>query len=131
MLEDPYEFQPQPGSRFWGWTLFAWLIFIALAGVGIVKCAQAAPTFNAFGMDGNPAALELRQTPCENAAVVKHLREKVKPEYISSFRAAVLTWGGKQWASCWIERDGVIFSIDEEGSYFQPTPRRFFRDNAI
>lgn len=49
MLEDPYEFTPQPDSRFWGWTLLGWLFIIGLFGAGLVYCtdARADPLYRA------------------------------------------------------------------------------------
>lgn len=41
MLEDPYDFRPQPASRFWGWTLFAWLLLIVALGLLLAWAAQA------------------------------------------------------------------------------------------
>lgn len=44
MLEDPFyeEPRPQPGSRFWSWTLLGWLFVIALVGAALVNLAGCA-----------------------------------------------------------------------------------------
>lgn len=52
MLEDPYNFAPQPASRFWGWTAFAWLIVVGLFVGGIAYCSAA----NAVQLDAEGCA---------------------------------------------------------------------------
>lgn len=43
MLEDPFgNFQPQPGSRFWSWTLLAWLVVLALFAAALVAISGCA-----------------------------------------------------------------------------------------
>lgn len=131
MLEDPYDFRPQPHSRFWRRTLIAWLVIVSLGAGALAYCARAAaaPKFEAIGQDGHPAELELLETPCTNKKVVAQLRSKALD--VRRFKAAVLTFGGKTWASCWIELQQLVFSIDEEGAPFQAVPRRLFKDSTI
>ena len=131
MLEDPYEFRPQPQSRFWRRTLIAWLVVVAGGAGALAYCARAAaaPKFESIGADGHPAVLELHEKPCTDKKVVEQLRSKVLD--VRRFKAAVLTYGGKQWASCWTELRNEALSIDEEGAPFQAVPRRLFKDATI
>jgi hypothetical protein len=128
---DPYEFEPQPPCRFWSGSLA--LFVIGFFGVGLIYCAvaRAAPIFKAEGANGTPAALRLTAAPCTDAKVLEALREKVSPLLAGKFRAAVLSWDGRIWASCWIDLGGVVYSIDEEGAPFQPIPLELFRDDSV
>lgn len=68
MLEDPYNFKPQPSSRFWGWTLAAWLVVIVLFGLGLAWCAQAQEQPQIKCMDGKCLVpLELLQSLINDA----------------------------------------------------------------
>lgn len=129
MLEDPYDYQPQPGTRFWGWTLAGWLFVVGLFAVGLVTCAQAAEVFRGLDSMGGPAALRIKEEPCTNEKVLAQLRDNMLD--VTRFKAATLTYHGREWASCWAERRGVVHSMDEEGSPFQAVPRRLFRDESI
>lgn len=133
MLEDPYDYQPQPGTRFWGWTLIAWLFVVGLFGAGVATCAQGAEVFRAKDLHDRPMALKLLSDPCPES-VAKWLPIRVKEEFRAGMRAAILTWGGRDWAACWIELEGDVHSIDEEGVLLndgEGTPRRFFRDDSV
>lgn len=109
-----------------------WAVIIGLA-IGAALYAgkvYAAPVFRAIGDDdGKPMALRLLITPCGDK-VKPHLA-KVNPRFVPKLKAAILTWGGKNWASCWVEVNGTVYSIDEEGSFFQPIPTRLFIDDAV
>ena len=80
---------------------------------------------------GDKIALKLLETRCSDATVLKHLLSKSRPELLDKFKDARLTWGGKEWASCWIEFDGMVYSMDEEGSPLQPIPREMFVDDTV
>ena len=92
--------------------------------------------FNAIGApmfkssDGS-VALKLKETPCSDEKVLFFLAQKVQPEFLGKFKDATLTYGGREWKSCWIEHQGHIFSIDEEGAPMQPIPLQYFRENSI
>lgn len=118
-------------ARRWGWWLF---VVIALGLVFhplLFSRAIAAPVFQAEGRNGQPAALRLLDAPCRDEKVLTHIALRAKPELAAKFKAAVLSWGGALYASCWIEMDKVVYSIDEEGSFFQPVPRALFRDDSV
>ena len=80
--------------------------------------------------DGS-VALKLKDTPCSDEKVLFFLAQKVQPEFLGKFKDSVLTYGGREWKSCWIEHQGHIFSIDEEGAPMQPIPLQYFRENSI
>lgn len=119
----------------------AWSVFFVLAVVAYVgliagearaqTSAPAAPSeyFQSFGQDGSIAALRIFQAPCTDKKVVAQLRDKALD--VRRFKASVLTYGGRNWASCWIDIRQLVFSIDEEGSPFQAVPRSLFKDNTI
>lgn len=131
MLENPYEFTPQPQTRFWRRTLIAWLVVVVAGAGGLAYCARAgaAEVFRGFDRQGGVAALKLQEEPCTNKAVMEQLRKRALD--VRRFKAAVLTYGGRDWASCWIDLDDTVLSIDEEGAPFQPVPRHLFKDNSI
>lgn len=123
------------------WRRVGFVIFlaIALAMVLVPIIVNAAPAYRDRSPNGDIAGLRLLTEPCTNAKVLEHLAARVPPQYHVKFRAAVLTWGGKDWASCYIELDLVnqrgeevkfVWSIDEEGAPFNPPygiPRSLFR----
>ena len=122
-----------------GLTIIPWLIWAVIA-VGIILAvalatnAHAAPVFKNVGNDGNPLSLMLLYEPCTNEKVLGHLRAGVKEEYIPKFQAAVLHYGKKDWASCWIEIQGHVLSIDEEGFPLHPPdgiPRKLFLESSV
>lgn len=105
------------------------LVLIALA-----TNAHAAPLFKNTGFDGQPISLRLLDTPCTHPKVKAHLEANVKAEFVSQFKSAVLYYGGKNWASCWIEYQGMVLSYDEEGAPFNPPmgiPLELFKDDAV
>lgn len=130
MLEDPYEeYKPQPGTRFWKWTLVGWLFVVGLFGAGMAKCASGAEVYRGIDNQGGPAVLTLQEQPCTNAKVLAKLYEQFLDD--RRFKASTLLYHGKEWASCWVERRGTVHSMDEEGAPFQPIPRRLFRDESV
>lgn len=125
------------------WLVWAVIVGLAIGSVLYAGRVQAALSYEAMGGNGQAAKLRLSEAPCTNAKVIKHLHALIKPEYISQFKAAVLTWGGRDWHSCWlildlIDQNGrdvqTIWSVDEEGAPFNPpygVPRSLFREDSI
>jgi hypothetical protein len=116
------------------WTLWmAFIVFVILGGFAVSSSAQptASLVFRAQGNTGQPIALRLYDRPCEDAEVLKHLLTRVTPDFLAKFKAAKLTWEGKEWASCWILRGGMVYSIDSTGEKLQPLPMAVFRDEAV
>lgn len=115
--------------------LIVWLGFVCfLVLVGLATSASAAPLFKNVGNDGRPMSLRLLDAPCTNSKVVTHLIANVKPEFISQFKSAVLHYGGRDWASCWIEYQGFVLSYDEEGAPFAPPtgiPMELFKEDSV
>ena len=107
---------------------FALALFIAAFN------AIAAPMFKNTGGDGTPVSLRLLDTPCVNEKVLKHLHANVQEKFIPKFKAAVLHYGGKDWASCWILYGQAVLSYDEEGEPFNPpygVPRSMFKEDSV
>ena len=110
-------------------TILPWLIWgFVIATVIWATSALAAPMFKSS--DGS-VALKLLATPCSDEKVLFFIAQKVQPEFLAKFKDAVLTYGGRQWKSCWIEYQGHIFSMDEEGAPMQPIPLQYFHENSI
>ena len=142
MLENPFYHEADSRlARSVYCRLICWALAVALilASILFVTLAHSALVFRAIREDGQPVALRLLTTPC-GEKVRAHLF-RVKESLRPKFKAAVLTWDGKQWESCWVEvkvlnpdtrkPHGVVFSIDEEGAFFQGVPFRLFRDDSI
>lgn len=114
------------------WTI--WMVFIStgILGVGawIIE-ANAAEVFKADMQNGQKMSLTLKETQCSDADVLKHLLARVRPELLNQFKDATLRWEGKDWASCWIDVQGMVYSMDAEGSPLQPLPREMFRESTI
>ena len=66
-------------------------------------------------------------TPCVNKKVLEH----ILPSHQANFKAGVLVFEGKEYASCWVEHNGMVFSVDEKGDLLQPLPAGAFRDDSI
>ena len=87
--------------------------------------AQSAVVFMSKDQQGRPMALWLFEKPC-TAKVARHIRS----EYRDLFRSSKLTWGGKDYESCWIVQGGSVHSIDETGELMLPIPIHLFRNDA-
>lgn len=110
--------------------------FIALLiAVGWPTGANAALVFkHPQGSNGQPVSLRLMDTPCSNEKVLKYIKTNVQERFVPKFKNAVLHWAGKDWASCWVEYDGNVYSYDEEGEPFNPpmgVPFKLFRDDSV
>lgn len=125
---------------------------LALVGVilglflGIGGCANSAAApeaqapndrslvFRAKHQDGSAVALRIfTAKPCADDRILIHLVHKfgAPQEMLRHFKAAVLTWRGKDWASCWILMQGQVVSVDEEGAPFQLVPMSKMRDEGV
>jgi hypothetical protein len=128
MLEDPpFDTEaPRKASRLLVWLLVAPLALCLALAAGKVFAGE---TFRGFSEQGGEVVLRLGKEPCTNKAILVVMKDRFLDA--RRFKAAVLTWGGKAWASCWVERQGVIHSLDEEGAAFQPVPRAAFKDESV
>lgn len=107
---------------------------IIIALLLFFSCSQASGqnlVFKNDRGDGKRMALRLYQTPCADAEVIKNLIPKVSPEWLLKFKTERLTWDGKDWESCWLEVNGVVYSIDSEGAQLQPIPKSLFVDEMV
>ena|SRR3990167_1260323 len=91
--------------------------------------AQAAEVFRDKDDRGGPAVLKLSDKPCTNAKVRAHLFDKLLDD--RRFKAATLFYWGREWAACWVDRNGIVHSMDEQGAPLQPVPRTAFKDDAV
>lgn len=118
-------------------TLFPALFWIlVIAGViCLVGQAKAALNYRAETPSGT-VGLRLSEAPCTYEKVLVH----IKPEFHSMLKAAILTYGGRDWQACYIEMDmpgptgkveAMIFAVDEEGAPLQALPKSIFKDDTI
>lgn len=63
---------------------------------------------------------------CENSTILAHLVAMGAGQFLDQFKKATLTYGGRKWESCWIELDGFVMSVDEEGVPLEPIPSNRF-----
>lgn len=61
---------------------------------------------------GNGNAVALADEPCHVPAIVA----MVKPEYQQRFKAGASVINGKTLQLCWIDFEGEVFVVDEEGT---------------
>ena len=86
----------------------------------------AAPTFQGIGSNNRPMRLVLYEEPCSPEVLLW-----LKPQLHDLFKRATLTWGDRDWKSCWLQWEGKVYSIDEEGSAFQPIPANLFFEPGV
>lgn len=106
-------------------VFFCWAVIYAVA-------SHAAPELVAVDRNDRPMKLTLLTGPCPES--VRKWFDRIHPALHSGMRAAKLLYGGKVWDSCWIELQGHVFSIDEEGVPLQGgqgIPRAMFRESTI
>jgi hypothetical protein len=106
--------------------------------LGVAGCADAQSerslVFRALHRDGSPVVFRaFTAKPCTDARILGFLKHKfgAPAELLPHFKASILTWQGKDWASCWIEQQGYVVSVDEEGSSFQPVRMSRMKDEAL
>ena len=105
-------------------------ILLVLALAALLTFAFAATAAEVFRAEDGAQSVTLRlhDKPCENPKVVAH----VQPSWLHVLKAATLTWtDGKDYASCWLDADGLVYSIDEGGDPLQPIPRAAFKEESI
>lgn len=110
------------------------LVFVAvtvLATLALAFFAGRATASDVFKSENaqGPVVLRLSESPCTDKKVRAALYAKILDD--RRFKAATLTYAGKDWRSCYVEVDGNVLSIDEEGAPFQPVPRHLFKDDSI
>ena len=103
----------------------AWAVALCIVALTIAS-AYAAPTFRGIGSNNRPMKLVLYQEPCSAEVLFW-----IKPQLHDLFKRATLTWGGRDWKSCWIELDDIVYSIDEAGDVFQPIPADLFFEPGV
>lgn len=74
--------------------------------------------------------LERHQAACDDADILAHVLRMGGAHVIDKLKKATLTYGGREWRSCWVEIDGYVFSVDEEGAPLQKIPASAFKDKS-
>ena len=107
------------------------VLILAALVLMLATDAYSVPAFRARSSQGE-IVLRLLDAKCSNEKVMAHIKTKVRAEYQNEFRDGKLSWhDGKDYATCWIAMDGVVFSIDEEGSPLNPVPYRSFVEEGV
>ena len=107
-------------------------ITAAIALAFLIGTATANEIFTSKDLDDTTMSLELFQDQCVNAKILAWLVLNVNMPYVQRFQRARLHWKGKDWASCWIDIDGLVYSVDEEGvKLLPPIPRAMFKDTSV
>lgn len=87
----------------------------------------AHPTLTASNGD----SLILYEAKCEDQAILAYIVANGAGKYLDQFKQATLLFGGVTLKSCWLEHEGLVYSIDETGDKLQPIPRSAFKDSSI
>lgn len=79
--------------------------------LGVPGCVGGAFAASGYVWQGDGVRLVFTTNTCTNAPIL----ERVKPEFRKSFRAGVAHFDGASVPICWLEKDGVIHFIADEG----------------
>ena len=127
MLEDPYQDEEEARDTLLPKLFWAAVIGLALAAALYPALSRA----DEFRSQDRSVALVRHDAKCDDADILAHILRLGGGDLLQQFKKATLTYGGRDWRSCWIEVDGMVYSIDEEGSPLQPLPARLFRGASI
>jgi hypothetical protein len=111
------------------WLRLAVLVALAATAlyvVGLFLPKEARAESSVAAADGSVKYVR-HDGQCEDADILKHLAQMGAGERLSEFKRGTLTYGGREWRSCWIEVDEMVYSVDEEGSPLQALPARIFK----
>lgn len=123
MLEDPYFDQEEQRDTLLPKLFWALVIGLALAAALYPVFARA----DEFRSPDRSVALVRHDAQCDDADIVAHILRLGGGDLVDRFKKATLTYGGRDWRSCWVELDGMVYSVDEEGSPLQALPVRMFK----
>ena len=79
----------------------------------------------------NGDSLTLHSTPCENSAILAHIVATGGGHLLERFKSATLLYRGQTLRSCWIENEGWVYSIDENGDRLEPLLKADFKEKTI
>ena len=96
----------------------------------LVAVCCPAQADRAFGVKGK-VQLVIHETPCLNTTIQAHIVRMGGGHLLDKFKAATLTYGGRDWQSCWVEMDGFVVSVDEEGSPLEPIELARFKEDGV
>lgn len=106
------------------------LLFFVLFFVGAATAQTSMVFKHHLSSGGGPVVLRIYFDICSHAPALAY----ITPPYRQMFKRSVLTWQGKDWESCWVERDGHVLSVDEEGALFNRpvgVPLTMFKDDSV
>lgn len=107
------------------YSLLAILLGLALAGA----LWSGRVYGDSFRSPRGEVVLVRHQEPCDDAAILLHLQRGGLGRIAHQFKRATLTYGGRDWKSCWIEVGEWVYSVDEEGSPLERIPVDRFKDD--
>lgn len=109
-------------------TLLPWLIWGVIIGLIIAALFYSARLHadEARAADGSVAYVR-HDAPCDDADINAHIIRLGAGQMLSQFKKGTLTYGGRDWRSCWIEVQEFVYSVDEEGAPFEAIPARIFK----
>lgn len=115
----------------WFLNVLIVLLIILLLAVLLARHAIAGEVLRGDDDKGGEMVLRLNPGPCHET-VVRWFPSRVYPEYREQMRDAELTWHGRQWHACWIDIEGRVYVLDEQGATLMGNgadffPRRAFR----
>lgn len=102
-----------------------WIGVIALTGCFLYGAKAFADT--SFQAKDGSVKYVRHSAQCEDADILKYLLAMGAGHLIDQFKKGTLTYGGREWRSCWIEMQETVFSVDEEGSPLEPIPATLFK----
>ena len=96
--------------------LLAVLLFIPLS-------VLAVPSVDLGNMEGT---LKLYKETCKHKGIMGY----VKDEFKKKMKRAVVSWRAKKYEACYMEHEGMIIGMDENGQTFQ-YDKNDFKDDVI
>lgn len=115
--EDYEDTVPQPGSRFWGWTLVGWLVLLALICAGLTYCHLA------LGADSEPVIVR-------SGNDYVRLTHAICTPNLPGYMTGDALLDGKKYKLCWKlvrPQQGPIHIviIYEDGDMWRADPAKF------
>ncbi len=129
MLEDPYEYEEQRITVSPYWLLIVALL-IPIALVGALWAGKVYADDSVGTHDGSVKYVR-HEAQCDDADILAVLLRMGAGDFLATFKKGTLTYGGREWRSCWTEIDGTVYSVDEEGVPFEPIPARSFKKTGV
>jgi hypothetical protein len=97
----------------------------------IIVCFPSMLLADEFFTKDRSVGLVRHDARCEHSKILAHLVAMGAGQLLEHFKKATLTYGGRDWESCWIELDGFVMSVDEEGVPLEPIPSNRFGKGSV